>query len=361
MKKYIEAKNSILEQLILLSGLTNHQGMIGTVNVDSSKPEYIYGEITGYFLSFCSYVCKREPDLKETLTPIISSHISWLERIIKCGYVTRCLLEPCEDWRNSAIFPFDIAMIIRGLDDASTIVECDKLLQLYLELFGGFFDYNSETVLPYINISEGKLPQKWSTRIDVHFVKIAADTIPVLHKKGNDREAEIMIKMIKRFDNYGVDRLMDIDSHPLLYYLEGLALASDFTFLYKNFPANNFEKIHYVFKKLLVISDDVGLLDNPKRGSYRRSDVLAQFVRIGLLLRMKNMLSDEELLSLKNILDDILERFYMDGNVLFFDKERGNNNINAWCAMFLYQAIDFYLDLSKGTMDLKERSWKKIY
>lgn len=362
MRKYVMAKEKILECLLDSSEITDHHGVIGTAKVENGLPEYVYGEITGYFLSFCSYVCRRNPVYKEHLTPIMASHIAWLTQLVKNGFVTRCPINSKEDWRNSAIFAFDIAMIIRGLQDSATIVDSSEALKLYLEKFTLFIDYNNKTLKPVINVGKESLPDKWSTRKDIHYTKIVANVIPAFYERNKKIEFDILKNLLSQFDNYDIDNILNVDSHPLFYYLEGIALASKKDFLHSNSSISYIERISSIYKRLVQLTGGIGLLDNPINGSYKRSDVLAQYVRIGVLLQMSHKLNNQEKELIGIVLDCILEEFYLDGRILFFDKTQMRNNTNTWCAMFLYQAIDFYLISSENSSPgLEDFLWNSLF
>ena len=361
MERYANARHEILEQLIAFSSVSSHRGMVGTISREGNLPEYIYGEITGYYLSFCSYVCKRRPTEIQRLSPIMASHVNWLVNSAKSGFITRCPMHAAEDWRNSAIFPFDVSMIIRGVTDASYFVDIGDALALYTDLFCRFFDYSKEALLPYVNITHEKLPVKWSTRNDVHFAKIVANALPAFYRSGKGKEVCILIRMLKQFDNRNLDLLFRTDSHPLFYYLEGMALASSNPLTTIFFPTGYTERIHNIFKRLTKTQKKSVLLDNPTNGSYARSDVLAQFARIGMLLRAKELVDDEGMATIGEVLDYILDYCFCDGKVLFFTKERLENSYNSWCAMFLYQALDYYLIATEPECMNGDYLWRNLF
>ncbi len=353
MNKYLECRKSILEVLVEYSGITNHHGMVGWVESKTRLPEYIYGEITGYFLSFCAGVCANQPAMKERLLPIMTNHIEWLDSVIKDGFKTRYMLNGKKDWRNSAIFPFDVAMIIRGLQDVSSYLDVNATLELYKALFKLFMGKNKDTINPYISVDGTILTDKWSTRFDVHFMKIVANVLPALSSQSDISIYNLLNKKADELYRYNMKYLLKTDSHPLMYYLEGILLLCECG----NFDEIKMKKYQKKAKEVYLniiqlIGDDL-LLDNPTTGTYVRSDVLAQFVRIGVLLINNELLPAETMNYIKRILDYICDKHVVEGRVCFFDKNKDENFYNTWCAMFLYQALDYFL-IATGISDDSE-------
>lgn len=341
MNKYAQIQNNIIQSLLEFSKLTNHCGMIGWVRSDNLSPEYVYGEITGYFLSFCSDVCKSRPYMQEQLLPIMNSHVKWLKQIAENGYITRCMLNGQTDWRNSAIFPFDVAMIIRGLRDASKYIETKEALSTYKTIFESFIDIENSILHPYIHITKSKIPDKWSTRYDAHFMKIVANTLPEYLKTYNTSISNILLEIEKDLLSFDDERLLKTDTHPLMYYLEGIIILSDID-LVNTINSHHLEKAVTIYKKIIRICKKNFLMDNLCTGTYCRSDVLAQFVRVGILLDVKGQLNEEERKYVFDILKFSIDTFVENGKVCFFEKDKNQNYYNVWCAMFLCQAIDLF-------------------
>lgn len=101
-------------------------------------------------------------------------------------------------------------------------------------------------------------------------------------------------------------------------------------------------RVTRLFQQIQRITEDGPFMDNPLHGTYLRSDVLAQLVRIGSLLKLGGCLGQEGMVYIKYILDYAIDAFVADGRVCFFEKERPDNFYNTWCAMFLCQAISLY-------------------
>lgn len=363
MNKYVKIQNSIIRELLEFSKITNHYGMIGWIKSDNCLPEYIYGEITGYFLSFCCDVCACRPYMKDRLLPIMQSHVEWLKQRAEKGFVTRYMLNGQNDWRNCVIFPFDIAMIIRGLRDAREYVNTESVLNLYKTIFEDFINKKTGELSPYIYTTKSEIPDKWSTRFDAHFMKIVANTLPEYTQVYDMSIANILIEIEKKLFYFDDKKLLETDSHPLMYYLEGLILLSN---LDSNDLKNTdvLERAVLIYKKIIENCKNGLLRDNLLTGTYHRSDVLAQFVRMGAILDIKGYLDEDEKNYVRCIFESIIDKFVENGKVCFFEKNNKQNYYNTWCAMFLYQAIEFFnisSDIETKSNFLIESMSKRIF
>lgn len=146
---------------------------------------------------------------------------------------------------------------------------------------------------------------------------------------------------------------MQKDSHPVLYYLEGILLL-----LGKDAINDSgvLERVAVIYKKIL---DQGIIMNNLKSKQYYRSDVIAQSIRIGSLLYLHGNLSEIDYETVEQNLSYLIENFVCEGYVSFFRKDEINNYLNAWCAMFTFQAIDLFIG-SKEKM-LLECKPKLVY
>ncbi len=326
--------NEIKSKLFSMSEYTKHQGMVGWLRSNTHKADYVYGEITGYFLSFCAYVYKREQNTteKKRIENIIKNHVDWLNTTITTGLKTRYTLGTYEDWRNNALFAFDIAMIIRGLDDVKDIVSVSSVMAEYLEIVNKFISPSGILTSVYTSASE-PLPQKWSTTFDVHLVKVAANLCGIPQWDNHCTEKTVdALKCIK------FEELIKKDSHPIFYYLEGLLLLSG-----KNFIKDT-SIIDYVTSIYIQLLAQGTISNNSTTKEYMRSDVLSQQIRIGSILYSYGKLTKSEYSAIEKLVDYLIDNFYDEGYICFFEKDTPNNYYNAWCAMFAYQALDLFLN-----------------
>lgn len=332
--------NEIKSKLFSMSEYTKHQGMVGWLRSDTYGADYVYGEITGYFLSFCAYVYKREqnPTERQRIENIIKNHVDWLDVTITAGLKTRYVIGTYEDWRNNALFAFDIAMIIRGLDDVKDIVSVSSVMAKYLEVVNKFISSSGILTSVYTS-SNDPLPQKWSTTFDVHLVKVAANLCGISQWDNSCTEKTVdALKCIE------FEELIKKDSHPIFYYLEGLLLLSGKKFF------KDTGIIDYVANIFVQLLAQGAVSNNSTTKEYMRSDVLSQQIRIGSLLYSYGKLTKPEYLAVEKLVYYLIDNFYDEGYICFFEKDNPNNYYNAWCAMFAYQALDLFLN-SKENMN----------
>ncbi len=126
--------------------------------------------------------------------------------------------------------------------------------------------------------------------------------------------------------------------HPTLYFLEGtLALAPE------RAPG-----ARQVLQRLLVLVDADGSLpeslDTPE---VRRSDIIAQALRTGLLLESPSASAATQLDALAAAL---IARVRDDGSICF-QPGGGREQINVWCAMFAQQALSWYALRTQRRLD----------
>src|SRR5438552_10126214 len=91
-------------------------GWIGT----DGRADYVYPEITGYYLQWLAWMTRRhgwQPHYVARAEAALAWLTQWLanDRPPTRIYVER----PREDWRNNALFTFDLAMVLRGIGAAA--------------------------------------------------------------------------------------------------------------------------------------------------------------------------------------------------------------------------------------------------
>lgn len=350
MQELLKMKNEILKKIFEMSEYTNNNGIIGWIKREDYKGEYVYGEITGYFLSFCSYIYKntKNSEKKRKIINIVKNNVAWLDKMVGNGMQTRYMFEGKIDWRNNALFAFDFAMIIRGLNDVSEFTDSKLTLDKYLNEFKKFLS-KDKLIYAVISNSSQLLPNKWSTNFDIHLMKVAANLYGV---KGWDNT--ISINIYKKLWNLYSKEFFKKDSHPIMYFFEGTLLLLN----KQNLLINNQKDINDIVSKFkcLIVENKV-LYNNPTQKEYIRSDVLAQVVRIGSLLYMYNHIPQESFEIIKTNLQFLLEHFYENGFICFYDKKVECNFYNIWCGMFTVQAIDFFSKAMQYGQDEEKASF----
>ena len=208
-----------------------HAGAVaGCVDADG-RVRYVYPEITGYFLHWLAWqaAARTEAASGAELRRRAGAAQGWLVRWITADAPppTRIHLAPSDaDWRNEAVFCFDIAMVLRGLAAAARerLLEPDPALIAGLvaqlrTLVGadGAFD-------AYVPRERGTvLPDRWSTRRGGFLAKAAAGVI-VAAGTLRGIPPDLVAAAEATFDDSlhaAVDAPHD-EVHPLLYTFEGI-------------------------------------------------------------------------------------------------------------------------------------------
>jgi len=158
-----------------------HAGAIaGCVSV-SGTPSYVYPEIAGYYLTWLAWRAARsghDADDAERARAVQRWLAQWLAMP---SLPTRVHFDGTSgDWRNHALFCFDIAMVLRGLAAAGragllapdpAVVEgmCGALFRVVGS--DGMF----EACVP--SGSSGAIPERWSTRRGPFLAKAASGVL----------------------------------------------------------------------------------------------------------------------------------------------------------------------------------------
>ena len=238
------------------------------------------------------------------------------------------------DWRNDALFSFDLAMVLRGLAsvkgmvDESVWTETQEAFQHHI----GKFVSSDHQLIPCIRRKETSLPDCWSTRPGAFQLKTAGALLSLDHLL-DEALREASFNTYTRWRNTFVRHANEL--HSSLYAVEGLILLG-----FQGYEdAWNAAADHYA--KCL------------ERLTCTRSDVVAQALRAGCFLQGRGLLQradcDRFLKEIANILVGFIGK---DGEVSFSTGDASSFlHQNAWSAMFAYQAFTFYMRSSDIKLD----------
>jgi len=250
-------------------------GVAGSLDADG-RAAYVYVEITGYYLH---WLAGLDADAARRATRARAA-IDWCERRFAAGVpATRIYLDDAvPDWRNQATFLFDLAMLAGGIARAvrAGLVEAphELLARLTAELERLVVD-GALTPLRRLDAA-AVLPDRWSTRFDRFELK-AATRVLMLQEIG-----ELPAGLLEACRRCVAQRAPEAAQapvewlHPTLYFLEGV-LACD--------------RAHWpgaaaLLQRVLAFDDGAGALpEAPESSAVRRSDIIAQALRVGLVLR----------------------------------------------------------------------------
>ncbi len=284
-------------------------GAIAGVLDVAGAPLYLYGEIAGYWLRWSALYA---PD------PVrMSCAIAWLTRQWSGPGPGATRLGAMDDWRNRAVFSFDVAMILRGLADVAPLLGEARLeglarrLSAWLEVM-----VNPEGRLDACRgVGSEALPDRWSTREGPFQTKTAAAVLDTPASWTSPRVHAAARRTLAHWKGRAGEQR---DWHPRLYALEGdpgPEGKGDIAGLVAGSPAVG------IFTEAVDDSTSV-----------RRADVQAQALR---LLTLGPGASPS---IVRRVAAGLLPHIRKDGSIGFSLDDSGSN---VWCALFAHQALDW--------------------
>lgn len=339
-----EAAVQQIEDWLLNSGIQpgggpGRGGIAGWLDGDG-LPEFVYLEITGYYLTAMAWLASGtacSADNIDTASRRARLAAGWMASVFdeESAPPTRLYLSGHRfDWRNNAVFSFDLAMAARGIASASRLVGWPEH-QRTLRAVCGWLDRISSgsDIISSHELVVGDattMPDRWSTRAGPHHLKAAAAVLRL--PKGVVCEA-MAVTARRTCDRWAKSFAEDgwpcQELHAALYALEGMLLGAR--------ALGDLAAAERVFVRIMELQGPDGTLPATVAGGTVRSDVLAQALRMGLLLRARGYLSERHWSVKLDLLTDALLRFVRsDGGVLF---ALDQPVVNTWCAMFAHQAL----------------------
>lgn len=333
----------------------SHRGGIAGWLCDEGTCDFVYGEMSGYYLSFLAYL-REFPSGGIDAEGKISATLLWIESFLRRGQLpsTRDYLRdrsPREetDWRCDYRFSFDNAMIWRGmgLGPISGMQEGRRLQTLFLDPLGVFFG-EDQSLSPIVRRRDNgnAVYRTWSTAVGSYQLKVAAalDLFALIDLPGRWRNA---CRNVYEIWQGRPDREFFCGHlHADLYALEGLLLfglhrheealsllARRFTVLWQPFAAGQ----------------ETALGEGASRtGPEERTDVLAQFLRLGCCLVSLGWLDAPSWMPrLRQVSRSLEQRIGPHGGVAFRTTTSREVHWNVWCAIFSFQALHYFSCLER--------------
>lgn len=75
---------------------------------------FVYPEIIGYYLTSLKFICLEDPNFSAECESRAGRALDWLQRQVHWRTRDYLCTQPRDDWRNSASFSFDSAMVLGG-------------------------------------------------------------------------------------------------------------------------------------------------------------------------------------------------------------------------------------------------------
>ena len=330
----------ILESGAQLAAGPHSGGVAGRLDA-AGRPQYVYPEITGYYLQWLASRSSRGSSVERAWSRADAAQ-QWLCRWIHTSPTppTRVYLHDArDDWRNHARFCFDYAMVLRGLAAAAEqdllepdpgLVDCvcDHLEALVGD--DGLLNASRSWMRDFT------LPARWSTRRGPFLAKAARgildaarvlDVPPRLLDAASATYAASLEWAVGSAHDY---------THAFLYTVEGLlASARD------EMPAYVMHALAAQFGRLLERTRGLGHVpESHSNVEVRRVDIVAQAVRVMVLLRAHG----EPMTGYRGVLElliEVLAGSIEESGGIPFDLRIQPTQYNAWAALFAEQALDW--------------------
>jgi hypothetical protein len=341
------ADGTIAEWLLtgpaLLCAGTHAGGVAGCVSASGSV-NYVYPEIAGYYLQWLTWRAQRfgkSPALADRAAAVQSWLGVWLTAADPP--LTRVhLIDADDDWRNRAVFCFDVAMVLRGLAaaagarllvaDATVVAGISRQLERLIAADGLF-------AACVTHVAGDTLPERWSTRRGGFLAKAAAGVISATRTLSGipatvERAAAATFAA-------SIDWALEsphAEAHPLLYAFEGImALPRDVRF------ANALPAVAEQFDALLAHANADGHIPESLSAvpsGPARVDVIAQTLRVGYLLHAHRPQQPPDRVALARLRQVLARQVHPTGAV-GFTLEAAPAQWKVWNAMFVDQALAF--------------------
>ena len=325
----------------------------------------LYPEICGYYLQFLALAASSRDNFNSqnfnempvaVLKDAALRVVEWLDEIAPTGEpLTLYHRDPTQsDWRNKCLFAFDLGMIYRGFDAVErqwpSIVP-DELMRRYRTSLSSI-TWNGRLLSHRLrsDVSDAKVPVKWSTQIDVHHVKIAA-AIAGTGPQMADAVWTTIADQAQALAREGSARMREL--HPFLYSVEGWLMlwgqAGVPVFL---------DHADTAFQIVLTEFNSCNGTLPPIAGRTdlaSRADVLAQALRAGLILEQAGRLdvtsNSSWSLTRDKLKQELLSRVTPEGGIEF---DRIGQHRNVWASLFAWQALHFLIQSGNGSLDARE-------
>jgi hypothetical protein len=324
-------------------GAGHHAGAVaGSIDGDG-RATYGYPEITGYYLQWLAWRSCRDDGMLAA-APRAAAAQRWLAGWLAIGEPLPMRLHlagDVDDWRNRAVFCFDVAMVLRGLAAAANtgLIDPDPAVVAGL----------SNALVPMIaddgmfnafapSDAVARLPARWSTRRGAFLAKAgagvtAAAALPGIASRVVAAAEATWLASLESAFAAPHDEL-----HPQLYAFEGILSRPRHPRTIAALP-----RLAAAFDALLALRTRRGALPESRRSSGpvagpERIDVIAQTLRIGYLLQRSFPQWVPDRVALARLRHLLRGQVRADGSVPFAIEAQVPVS-SVWAAMFADQAI----------------------
>jgi len=295
-------------------------GAVAGVCADRRTPRFFYGECAGYYLSFLANQRRDNALCSDLVERRAASVQHWLASQWESGLAfTRVHQEMVTDWRNGLVFSFDLAMILRGIaswHEASGhgVWHGEPIASALLDLC----DQDGVLLAARKRDALARVPETWSVGAGPFQLKVAAALLSYERVFGGPLGG-VAHRLLERLGaSSGAKAVFEHPPHPALYAAEGALQA----------------QVSGAATWVVPLVEGLcqRVIDGERDPELWRSDVLAQLIRLRLILGLRRATTDSVLTLLANAVDS-------DGSVGFRPVPGGD--ANTWCALFACQAFSW--------------------
>lgn len=351
-------------------------------DVNNENYFYTYSEITGYAITNFIFLHERESKNIYLLRAILAAE--WLldKASHKSGGVkTRYFLDnkntnELYDFANGVVHSFDNGIVLNGLMDIYEATKEGRYLRVANKIGNLLVEtMQKEDGSLYASYSHKEEnfkdhDEKWSTQSGSFHAKVAMGLLKLYEATKNDKYKEAVIKLCNsalklqeaegRFISYKKEK--DTHLHPHCYSAEGLLFAG----IYLKNEAYIKSAVNATKWALERQMENKGIPSMYVKGqsvNIERSDVIAQVLRLGIIMRSMDLIDKEYDSILDNIAERLLEFQYKNTDIKtegsfvyghdvdYRDNLKGEkkDHANSWCTMFAMQALMYYKDYKEGS------------
>ncbi|UXI69699.1 hypothetical protein [Tahibacter amnicola] len=304
-------------------------GVFGAFDADGTA-RYVYPEITGYYLHWLADVARDQAAERPLLARAAQAAADWTTRQFENGAVpaTRAYVngETESDWRNDAVFFFDLAMLLRGLcaaTETGLITLPRNAVERVLAELARLVDETGEIRAARRLTPDARLPVRWSTVGGPFEVKASSRvTLAARHITVPPLLAQACTALAQRYAAVAAQVPLEM-LHPTLYFAEGILVADP----------TSIDGVRILLQRLLALQNADGSLPEAEDSTVPRSDIIAQALRIALLTR-----EGAPTPAMASLARALVQRIAPSG-VLTFRPDAPQPQPNVWCAMFAEQAL----------------------
>lgn len=314
-----------------------------------NRAHYFYPEIVGYYLH---WLAEANGSIGHAAAQPAQRAANWSTRVLANDRLpaTRIFqgkestsansVGNSDDWRNRAVFFFDLSMLLRGLvaaHDQGLIADPSIAVDRLFAELTRFIVNDGQLFAARTRCDGTLLPVRWSTSFGAYEMKACS---AILHVGKSRRLPLALSTACQQFNAQQLAAALQqpVDLlHPALYFAEGLMHSEPF----------DLTAVAHILAACLSLMRDDGCLPEGATSSVFRWDVTAQALRIGLLLRSNSVdsaPSREQLLRLASALSSRV----CDGGTLPCRADGCDSSSNVWTAMFAEQALRWFVCDERG-------------